>query len=80
MPEFMSRRGFVVGNDREEYLIHRGCVSGSLASVWSLDPSLAKVFFTARAARRFCRGGEMVFQFDESPDRYYLTNLAGQNG
>jgi hypothetical protein len=78
MPEIMSRRGFILGNDKSEYLKSFDSRREGNYYFWVVDPVRAMLFSTSNQAKRAARTmGKtfIVFQIDESPDRYYLTSV-----
>lgn len=74
----MSNIGFVIGDQFSRYLFSLKSASGSKVVVWGLNPALAKVYPTLFDASRVVKrlGGDlMVFQIDETKDKYYLTSV-----
>lgn len=79
MAEFMSRKGFCIGNFNEEYLVSYNSTDIITRLAWSKDPAYAKVFPTIRQAKKFAKllgSSFSVWQIDESPDNYYLSSIS----
>lgn len=78
MVEFTSMRGFVIGNKFSQYLRSARRSSSSVVLVWTPNPHLARIYPSIFEAKRQCKIYSidlMIWQIDESPDRYYLTSV-----
>jgi hypothetical protein len=74
----MSRRGFLIENNRGHYFVRLLRKNGTATMQWTPDPSFARVFpsiFDAKREVKILGRAYRVWQLDESLDRYYLTTV-----
>ncbi len=79
----MRKLGFVIANDREEFLVYEGGNSSAWARAWSPLPSMAKAY-TRREAEKLANSLEVpypvwVLQLIET-DNHYLVSSANGSG